>query len=58
MNKKDWAAFSGSLIQKVEEIVQATCQYNKGQVPSTLQSNFEDLKGCVALIVFCGYLFD
>ncbi|KIK04084.1 hypothetical protein K443DRAFT_4898 [Laccaria amethystina LaAM-08-1] len=45
MNKKDWAAFSGSLIQKVEEIVQATCQYNKGQVPSTLQSNFEDLKG-------------
>ncbi|EDR13080.1 uncharacterized protein LACBIDRAFT_381489 [Laccaria bicolor S238N-H82] len=44
INEKDWAAFSGSLIQKVEEIVLATCQYNKSQVPLTWQSNFENLR--------------
>jgi hypothetical protein len=51
INKKDWAALSGTLIQKVEEIVQATCQYNESHVPSALQSNLENLKGCVVLIV-------
>ncbi|EDR12082.1 uncharacterized protein LACBIDRAFT_314289 [Laccaria bicolor S238N-H82] len=45
INKKDWAAFSASLIRKVEEIVQATCQYNESRVPLTLQSNVENLKG-------------
>ncbi|EDR03924.1 uncharacterized protein LACBIDRAFT_306600 [Laccaria bicolor S238N-H82] len=45
INKKDWAAFSGSLIRKVEEIVQAICQYNESRIPLTLQSNVENLKG-------------
>ena len=49
INKKDWAAFSESLIQKVEEVVQAACQYNESHAPLTLQPNFENLKGCVAL---------
>ena len=54
INKKDWAIFSGSLIQKVEEVVKPTCQYNKSQVPSTWYSNFETLKGCVVVMVlFC-----
>ena len=52
INKKDWATFSGSLVQKVDEVVQATCQYNKSQVPSTWYSNFEILKGCVVVMVF------
>ena len=50
-NKKNWAAFSDSLIEKIDEIVQATCQYNKSQVLLTFQPNFENLKGCVVLIV-------
>ncbi|EDR01074.1 uncharacterized protein LACBIDRAFT_395470 [Laccaria bicolor S238N-H82] len=45
INKKDWAAFSVSLIQKVGEIVQAVRQYNESHVPSALQSNLENLKG-------------
>ena len=53
INEKDWAAFSGSLVQKVQEIVHATCQYNKSQVPLTLQSNLENLKWCVVLTVLC-----
>ena len=35
----------------MEEIVQATCQYNKSQVLLTLQPNFENMKGCVVLMV-------
>ena len=35
----------------MEEIVQATCQYNEGEVLLTLQSNFESLKGCVGSTV-------
>ena len=44
-NKKDWAAFSESLIEKIEEIIQATRQYNESQVLLTLQPDFENLKG-------------
>ncbi|EDR02557.1 uncharacterized protein LACBIDRAFT_393910 [Laccaria bicolor S238N-H82] len=44
-NKKDWASFSESLAEKIDKIVQAACQYNESQVLSTLQSNFENLKG-------------
>ena len=50
INKRDWAAFSGSLIQKFEEIVQATFQYNESHIPA-LQSNLENLKGCVVSVV-------
>ena len=57
-NEKDWAAFSGSLIEKVEEIVRATCRYNNSQVLLTLQPNFEDLKGCVVLMCYCAYCLD
>ncbi|KIJ97428.1 hypothetical protein K443DRAFT_105698 [Laccaria amethystina LaAM-08-1] len=44
-NKKDWATFSESLIEKIDEIVQATYQYNENHVPLTLQPNFKNLKG-------------
>jgi hypothetical protein len=40
-----------SLIEKIEEIVQAICQYSESPDQLTLQSNFENLKGCVVLIV-------
>ena len=36
-------------------MVQATCQYNKSQIPLTLQSNFDSLTGCV---VFDGVIVD
>ena len=42
---------SESLIEKIEEIVEATCQYNDSQVLLTLQPKFEDLKRCVVLTV-------
>ena len=59
INKKDWAAFSVSLINKIKEVVQATCQYNESQVLSlTLKSNFENLKGYTVLILFFGYCLD
>ena len=38
-------------MQKVGEIVQAAYAYNESQVPLTLQPNFEDVKGCVVLMV-------
>ena len=50
-NKKDWTAFSESVVEKIEEIIQAACQYNESQVLLTLQPNFEDVKGCVVLMV-------
>jgi hypothetical protein len=50
-NKKDWATFSESLIEKIEEIVQATCQYHGSEVLLTLKPNFENLKGYVVLMV-------
>ena len=50
-NKKDWAAFSESLIEKIAGIVQATRQYSESQALLTLQPNFENLKGCVVLTV-------
>ena len=40
-NKKNWTAFSESLIEK---IVQAACQYNESEVQLSLQPNFEDMK--------------
>ena len=44
-NKKNWTAFSESLVEKIKEIVQATCQYNESEVQLNLQPNFEDTKG-------------
>ncbi|EDR06801.1 uncharacterized protein LACBIDRAFT_299688 [Laccaria bicolor S238N-H82] len=47
INKKDWATFSASFIEKMAGIVQATCQYNESQILLTLQPNFDNLRGCV-----------
>ena len=32
-------------------IIQATCQYNKSQILSTLEPDFDNLRGCVILMV-------
>ncbi|EDR06780.1 uncharacterized protein LACBIDRAFT_299652 [Laccaria bicolor S238N-H82] len=46
INKKDWATFSASLIEKMAGIVQATYQYNKSQILLMLQKpNFDNLRG-------------
>ncbi|EDR06816.1 uncharacterized protein LACBIDRAFT_299706 [Laccaria bicolor S238N-H82] len=45
INKKDWATFSASFIEKMAGIVQATCQYNESQILLTLQPNFDNLRG-------------
>ncbi|EDQ98654.1 uncharacterized protein LACBIDRAFT_298369 [Laccaria bicolor S238N-H82] len=44
INKKDWAAFSATLIEKMAGIVQAIYQYNKSQILLTLQPNFDNLR--------------
>ena len=45
------AAFSESLIEKIEKIVQVTYQYDESQILLIFQHNFENLKGCVVLMV-------
>ena len=44
-----------SLIEKMAGIVHATCQYNKSEILLTLQTNFDNLRGCV---VFDGVIVD
>ncbi|EDR00248.1 uncharacterized protein LACBIDRAFT_396451 [Laccaria bicolor S238N-H82] len=47
-NKRAWIACSDTLIRKVEEIIQYTCQFREDQVPSALQSWLEDLQGTLS----------